>query len=228
MKKTRILLIEDNFLMRQGLTAMIGGQPDLKIVSVFGEGEKSELKIRESNPDLILIDFNLQSKNSLQLVKAINKKFPDLKTIILDYIPAQSDIIEFVQAGISGFILKDAIAKEFLQTIRSVAKGDKVLPSNLSGSLFSQIKKQASNKEKPNRMDVRMTKREREIIHLIAEGLSNKEIVGRLNLSLNTVKSHIHNILEKMALHTRVQIAKYAYSNNGYKNIADTISLLDE
>jgi DNA-binding NarL/FixJ family response regulator len=228
MKKTRILLIEDNFLMRQGLTAMIGGQPDLKIVSVFGEGEKSELKIRESNPDLILIDFNLQSKNSLQLVKAINKKFPDLKTIILDYIPAQSDIIEFVQAGISGFIMKDAVAKEFLQTIRSVAKGDKVLPSNLSGSLFSQIKKQASNKEKPNRMDVRMTKREREIIHLIAEGLSNKEIVGRLNLSLNTVKSHIHNILEKMALHTRVQIAKYAYSNNGYKNIADTISLLDE
>lgn len=228
MKKTRILLIEDNFLMRQGLAAMIGGQPDLKIVSVFGEGEKSELKIRESNPDLILIDFNLQSKNSLQLVKAINKKFPDLKIIILDYIPAQSDIIEFVQAGISGFILKDAVAKEFLQTIRSVAKGDKVLPSNLSGSLFSQIKKQASNKEKSHRMDVRMTKREREIIHLIAEGLSNKEIVGRLNLSLNTVKSHIHNILEKMALHTRVQIAKYAYSNNGYKNIADTISLLDE
>jgi DNA-binding NarL/FixJ family response regulator len=106
--------------------------------------------------------------------------------------------------------LKDASTKEFLGTIRSVANGIKVLPPQLIGSLFSHVIENALKKGNGKFADaVRMTKREREIITLIADGLSNKEIAVTLNIAIHTVKSHIHNIMEKLALHTRLQIAQY-------------------
>jgi DNA-binding NarL/FixJ family response regulator len=125
-------------------------------------------------------------------------------------IPSQSDIVEFVKAGASGFILKDATVKDFLRTVRSVIHGGKVLPPPLVGSLFSHVVEYALAKG-PGQLKrgVRMTKREREIIALIADGLSNKEIAQRLNIATFTVKSHVHNIMEKLALHSRLQIAKH-------------------
>ena len=133
-----------------------------------------------------------------------------------------------MKAGASGFILKDAMVNEFLKTIRSVAAGEKVLPQHMTGSLFIQIVERAVNGiSKTDIMQaVRMTKRERQVVKFIADGQSNKEIGQILNLSPYTVKSHVHNILEKMALHTRVQIAKYAYSNKEYKETADSVSLV--
>jgi Response regulator containing a CheY-like receiver domain and an HTH DNA-binding domain len=133
----------------------------------------------------------------------------------MGFVPSQSDIVEFVEAGASGFILKDATVKEFLGTIRSVAQGVKVLPPSLTDSLFSHVIEFAlkrGNGKLPNA--VRMTKREREIIVLIADGLSNKEIAQQLNIATHTVKSHVHNIMEKLALHTRLQIAKYTHEEN--------------
>jgi DNA-binding NarL/FixJ family response regulator len=125
-------------------------------------------------------------------------------------IPSQLDIIEFVEAGAAGFILKDATIEDVLETIRSVARGRRVLPPLLTGSLFTHVIEQALRRGKGTLPDaVRMTKREREIIVLIADGMSNKEIAQRLNLSTYTVKSHVHNILEKMALHSRLQIATH-------------------
>ena len=121
------------------------------------------------------------------------------------------------------------MVNEFLKTIRSVAAGEKVLPQHMTGSLFIQIVERAVNGiSKTDIMQaVRMTKRERQVVKFIADGQSNKEIGQILNLSPYTVKSHVHNILEKMALHTRVQIAKYAYSNKEYKETADSVSLLN-
>ena len=120
------------------------------------------------------------------------------------------------------------MVNEFLKTIRSVAAGEKVLPQHMTGSLFIQIVERAVNGiSKTDIMQaVRMTKRERQVVKFIADGQSNKEIGQILNLSPYTVKSHVHNILEKMALHTRVQIAKYAYSNKEYKETADSVSLV--
>ncbi len=120
------------------------------------------------------------------------------------------DIIELVEAGAAGFILKDATIEDFLETIRSVARGMKVLPPLLTGSLFTHVVDHALRQGKGKLPEaVRMTKREREIIVLIAEGMSNKEIAQRLNLSTYTVKSHVHNILEKLALHSRLEIAAH-------------------
>jgi len=120
-----------------------------------------------------------------------------------------------VEAGAAGFILKSATVKEFLGTVRSVAQGEKILPPSLTGSLFSHVIENALKKGKGKLVNaVRMTKREREIIALIADGLSNKEIAQKLNIATHTVKSHVHNIMEKLALHTRLQIAKFSHEEN--------------
>jgi DNA-binding NarL/FixJ family response regulator len=130
----------------------------------------------------------------------------------MDLLPADEDIAEFVNAGVSGFIMKDATLEDLVKTIRAVAEGAHVLPPQMTGSLFSQIAREVVAKGRPKALEsVRMTPREREVINLIAEGLGNKEIAGRLHIATHTVKSHVRNVMEKLMLHTRLQIAAYAH-----------------
>jgi DNA-binding NarL/FixJ family response regulator len=157
----------------------------------------------------------LGSHSSHRLVAAVRKGSPDTRVIVMDLLPAQQDVIEFIRAGASGFIMKEATVADFVNTIRSVALGDKVVPSTLTETLLSHIAEQAVLGQLPGMEEgVRMTRRELEIIDRIAEGLSNKEIAARLNLATYTIKSHVHNILEKLALHSRLQIAAHAHRNS--------------
>jgi DNA-binding NarL/FixJ family response regulator len=142
------------------------------------------------------------------VVEIVKKEFPKAKIIIMDLAPVQADILQYVKAGANGFILKDASLNDFLITIRTVAEGSTVLPPLLVDSLFSQIVDKSKLKEA-----VRITKREREVIGLLSEGMSNKEIGQKIHISTYTIKSHIHNIMEKLALHTRLEIANYSYSD---------------
>lgn len=230
MKKVRILVIEDNRLLREGITSMINKQKDLKVVAAIDKKGEIELRIKLDAPDIVVIDLGLQDLNSLQLVKSAKKKFPGVGFIVMDLFPLQEDILDFVKAGASGFILKDADVSEFLQTIRSVSMGEKILPTHLTESLFSQILNDAVNKPKKSGLirSVRMTKRERQVTQLVAEGLTNKEIGQKLHLSPFTVKSHVHNILEKLAMHKRIEIANYAHTSQDFIEIKDSISLIDE
>jgi DNA-binding NarL/FixJ family response regulator len=214
MGKIRLLIVEDNRLLREGLTAMLISQPDIKVVATFGNGRDAVMKAtQELKPQIILLDLGLKGQNSLRLVEWVRKESPEVKVIVMDLIPAEADIVEFVREGASGFLLKDATFDDFLRTIRSVAAGANVLPPSLTGSLFSQIVEQVVGQGKIDLIaSVRMTKRERDVIDLIAEGLSNKEIAQQLNIATYTVKSHVHNILEKLALHTRLQVASYAHT----------------
>ncbi len=205
---------------------------DIRVVAVLGTNENILQKIRSFKPNVVLLDLGLRSQNSLQLVKNTKNNYPDVQFIVMALIPTQTDVLDFVRAGVSGFILKDATIDDFLRTIRSVYQGVKVLPSLLTGSLFSQIVEHAVNgARKPSSKlleSVRMTKRERQVIELVSDGMTNKEIAQKLHLSTYTVKSHVHNILEKLALHTRVQIANYAHTSESFKDIANTISLMNE
>lgn len=215
MKKIRILVIEDNRVLRDGITAMLNGQADMRVVATIGSGNNILLKASQIKPQVILMDVGLKDLKESSVVESIRKKIPEAKVIGMGFIPSQSDIVEFVEAGASGFILKDATVKEFLGTIRSVAQGVKVLPPSLTGSLFSHVAELALKKRKGKITSaVRMTKREREIIALIADGMSNKEIARQLNIATHTVKSHVHNVMEKLALHTHLQIAKYIHEEN--------------
>lgn len=224
MKKIQILLIEDNRLLRDGIASMLKKETDMHVVATVGNGENILTMIGKNKPEILLLDLGLRSQNSLQIVKLTKQNFPGTKIIVMDLVPLQADVFEFVQAGVSGFILKDANVAEFYKTIRSVYKGAQVLPPHLTGSLFSQIVEHAINGTKPAVIaeSVRMTKRERQVIELIADGSTNKEIAQKLHLSTYTVKSHVHNILEKLTLNTRVQIAKHAHLSNSFKADIDT------
>jgi DNA-binding NarL/FixJ family response regulator len=212
MRKTRILIIEDNRVLLDGIAEMLNGEADMRVVSTIGSGNNVLLKARQTNPHVILMDVGLKNFKESSVVESIIKQMPEVKVIGMGFIPSQSDIVEFVEAGASGFIMKDATVKVFLRTIRSVADGAKILPPSLAGSLFARVAELALKKRKGKITDaVRMTKREREIIVLIADGLSNKEIAQELNIATHTVKSHVHNIMEKLALHTRLQLAKYTH-----------------
>ena len=205
---------------------MLKKQSDMSVVATVGDGENILTMVGKSKPNIVLLDLGLRSQNSLQIVKLIRKNYEESKIIVMDLIPLQADVFEYVQAGVSGFIIKDANINDFYNTIRSVYEGSQVLPPHLTGSLFSQIVDHAVNGHISSNIDsaVRMTKRERQVIELIADGFANKEIAQKLHLSTFTVKSHVHNILEKLALNSRVQIAKHAHLSNDYQAGTETNS----
>ncbi len=205
---------------------MIQEQPDLKVTGAFGDCTKALKFVRQSPPNIVLLDLGLRNQNSLNIAKQLKSEFQKVKVIMMDLVPSQEDLLIFVQEGVAGFILKEATVDDFLKTIRTVAGGAKALPSNLTGSLFSQIVDKAVTESSPSILidSVRMTKRERQVIDLVADGLTNKEIAQNLHISTFTVKSHIHNILEKLALHTRVQIAKFVHTSEDYNTSLKSIS----
>jgi DNA-binding NarL/FixJ family response regulator len=213
--RIRLILVEGNRLLREGLAAMVSHQNDIEILAALGDRDNVLHRVAELRPRVVLLDLGSRHDDNLRLVDTITKEYPDVKVVVMDLLPAQSDIIQFVRAGVSGFLLKDATFEEFLRTIRLVAEGTNVLPACLTGSLFSEIVNHQARREKALLSSaVSLTKREREVVRLIAEGLSNKEIAVRLSLATFTVKSHVHNVLEKLSLKTRVQIASY-YAREG-------------
>ena len=208
-----VAIIEDNRLVREGMTDMLNELPDVKVVLAGTNLEAGMLK--EKNPRVVLLDVGLQEKNSLRLAEACKKEMADARVIVMDLLPVHEEIAEFVNAGVAGFILKDATFEDFIGTIRSVADGARVLPPRMTGSLFSQIAEVAVRRGSESALEaVRMTPREREVIALIVVGMSNKEIAKRLNVATDTVKSHVRNVMDKLALHTRLQIAAYAHNQD--------------
>jgi DNA-binding NarL/FixJ family response regulator len=210
MKKIKVLLIEDNRLLRVGTTAMLNEQEDIKAVSSVGNRSAIE-KARVLRPDVVLLDLGLKSGNSLKVLESIKKKFPRMEVVVMDLIPAHSEMVDLVKAGVSGFVAKDATLDDFLGTIRSVAKGVKVLPATMADSLFSRIVEGAIQEGTVDRViaSVKLTDKEQDVVSLLAEGKSITEISLKLKIAVFTVKSHIRNILDKLALHTRLELATF-------------------
>jgi DNA-binding NarL/FixJ family response regulator len=205
-----VALIDDNRLVRDGISMLLNQVTDLRVVAAGSSADMSLL--RAVKPQVVLLDLGLRNGDSLRLAGKVMKGFPESKVIVMDLLPVDEDIVEFTNAGVSGFILKDASLEDLVNTIRAVAKGARVLPPRMGGTLFSRIAKEAVAKGRPGALrSVRMTPREREVINLIAEGLSNKEIAERLRIATYTVRSHVRNVMEKLMLHTRLQIAAYAH-----------------
>ena len=209
-KVISVAVIEDNRLVREGITALLNQLPDFRVVAGSDSGDTTLLG--SVAPQVVLLDLGLRNGDSLRVAEKVLKEFPTSKVIVMDLLPVHEDIVEFVNAGVSGFIMKDATLDDLARTIRSVAEGVNVLPPAMTGTLFSQIARDAVTRGRPEVLEsVRMTPRERQVIILIAEGLGNKEIASRLHIATHTVKSHVRNVMEKLMLHTRLQIAAYAH-----------------
>ena len=208
-----LVLIDDNRLLREGLTAMIHTQPGFKVLAASADANEALQKVREAKPDVVLLDFGLEDHDSLNLTLTVRSEVASARVIVMGLLPLQEDVADYVRAGASGFIMKDASFEDFFATIRAVAAGAEVLPQALTNSLFAQIARNVPAGNKTKVLDsVRLTSRERQVIDLLGEGLSNKEISSRLHIAVHTVKSHVHNVLEKLALHSRLEVAAFSHT----------------
>jgi DNA-binding NarL/FixJ family response regulator len=205
-----VAIIEDNRLLREGMTDMLNGLHDVEVVCAAA-GIDTEL-IAALRPTIILLDIGLNDASCLDVAESIRALLPDTGLIVMDLLPVDEEIAQLINAGVAGFILKDATFDDFAVTIRSVAAGAHVLPPRMTGTLFSQIARIAVARDNVEAVEaVYMTPRELEVIALIANGHSNREIAQALNVASETVKSHVRNVMDKLALHTRLQIAAYAH-----------------
>jgi DNA-binding NarL/FixJ family response regulator len=206
-----VVLIDDNRLLRDGLSSLLNAQ-GFSVVATARSGQEALREVARVKPQLALLDSALGDREGPKFVQEMRQSFPDIKLIVMGLLPSEDEFVEFIKAGISGFILKDATIETFVSTIQAVADGEYVLPTPLTHTLFTHVAAQARSRGKRGaKAAVRMTARERQVIDSIADGQSNKEIAERLHIATHTVKSHVHNILEKLALHTRLEVAAYAH-----------------
>ena len=206
-KRIRLLLIEDHRMLRDAIAKMLRAEPDLQVTAAPGD-ETTVQQALEAKLDVILLNAGRGDHDSVRLVASVKRASPEAKVIVTDLIPGRADLCELVRAGASGFLLKDATLDDFVTTIRTVARGERVLPAPLTATLFAHIAEPAVSRSEPAMPKV--TKREREMLDFIAEGLSNKSIAQRLSIATNTVKGHVHHLLGKLALRTRLEAAVYA------------------
>jgi DNA-binding NarL/FixJ family response regulator len=203
-----LFLIDDNRLLRDGLSAMLSAR-GLSVVATARSGEEALREVARVRPELVLLDSALGDRDSARFVQEVREAFPEVKVIVMGLLPAHEDFVEFVKAGVAGFILKDATIEVFVATILAVADGVSVLPSMMTSTLFSHVAAQAlARGTRGVKAAVRMTVRERQVIESIADGLSNKEIADRLFVSENTVKTHASRLFDKLGARRRTQAVR--------------------
>ncbi len=208
-----IVLIDDNRLSREGLASMIHSQPGFKVLAASADADEALETVREANPDIVLLDLGVAGHETISLTGKVHEELPEARVVVMGLLPAQEDVAAYVRAGASGFIMKDASFEAFFATIRAVARGLDVLPKALTTTLFAQIVRNVATVPAPAALEaVLLTAREQDVVKLLGEGLSNKEIASRLNIAVHTVKSHVHNVLEKLALRSRLEVAAFTHA----------------
>lgn len=213
-----LVVIEDNRLLREGLCELLQRQPGFRVLAAGADSTALASFVSTTIPVVLLLDVGLRDDDSVQICANIRSRFPTVRVIVMGMAPQHDDIAGFVHAGAVGFIRKDATTEEFMTTIRHVADGASALPRALTESLFAEIVRQPTHLPKQVIEEgTRLTTREREIVDLLGEGLSNKEIAVRLHIAIHTVKSHVHNVLEKLALHSRLEVVAYSRTPKGHQ-----------
>jgi two-component system nitrate/nitrite response regulator NarL len=212
----RIFIVDDNRLLREGLISMLSEQDELVVVGAAASGSRAVELIKDIQPDVALIDIGMPDQDGIEVTKTLHQDLPDVKVIILGMPDLTDEIMACIEAGAVGYVLKESSFENLVETIRSAWRGESFCSPRVAASLFSRVAELAG--EHVPQSSVKLTQREVEIIYKIAEGLSNKEIAHQLSIELQTVKNHIHNILDKMQLHNRLEAVQYAREKNLLKN----------
>ncbi len=209
----RILIVDDHALIRQGLGKILAMEPQLQVVAEAADGTEAVELTRKLGPDVVLMDINMPVMNGLEATKIIKEEFPETGVIALTIHDDEEYVFELVNAGVSGYVLKDVDAESLVEAVKYVAEGKSIIHPNVTSKLLDQFQKLSQNKaEMP-----RLTPRETEVLQAIVQGLSNKEIGEMLFISEKTVKNHITNILRKLDVNDRTQAAVFALKHNMVK-----------
>jgi DNA-binding NarL/FixJ family response regulator len=205
-----VALIDDNRLVRNGLTSCFSALPDIQVVAAVSDADICLLAAME--PDVVLLGLGPGNADDLAVVERVRREVPDARIIVMGLLPDDEGLLDVIRAGVSGFALAEATPEDLLDTIRSVVSGHCVLPHQVTGALFTQIADDGAPASKPEATEgVQLTPRQREVIELISEGMSNKKIAADLHISVHTVKSHIRHIMKKLDRNTRLQISAWAH-----------------
>jgi DNA-binding NarL/FixJ family response regulator len=206
---TRVLLVDDHELVRQGIAAMLATASDIQIIGNARSGREALEVARKELPDIVLMDVRMPDMDGLEATRKIKEERPRTAVIMLTMHDNPTYLRDAVRAGAAGYLLKDVSKDELVDAVRQVATGGAFIESQMLKGMLSEMKPtgQAAPASK------NLTKREREILSLVAEGMSNREIAEKLVLSPETVKSHVAAILEKLNVSDRTQAAIYAVRN---------------
>ncbi|HLE95211.1 MAG TPA: response regulator transcription factor [Acidimicrobiia bacterium] len=205
----RVVVVDDHTLMRQGLVGLLDEDPDLVVVGQAGDASSALDVIEEMRPDVVLMDVGLPGVSGLELTVRVKRIVPDIRVLVLTMYEREDYLFQALQAGASGYVLKGADIQDLLTAVRTVARGDTYVYQSLTGKLvadyLSRIEDGADRRDYDG-----LSRREREVLALIAEGLTTSQIADRLYVSPHTVQTHRDHVMTKLDLHSRVALTKYA------------------
>ena len=203
-KKIRVLLADDHAVVRQGFAHILSAEPDMEIVGEAANGNEAIALTEELHPDVIVMDVAMPELNGIEATRRLSASEPHARVLALSMHKDSVYVREILRAGARGYLLKDAIDRDFVEAVRAVARGDGYLSPAVSDAVLTDYRKHVTDP-----LDL-LTSREREVLQLIAEGKTNKEIATLLNLSVYTVDAHRGRIMEKLNLHATSELVRFA------------------
>lgn len=209
--KIRVLLVDDHPLVLEGISARLEGEPSLEVVGMANNGQQALEKSAALNPDVVLMDISMPVMNGFEAAEQFRSEQPEVKVLILSMHDDREYIVKLIQCGAAGYVLKDVSSSELITAIETVFSGGSYFSSGASQALFSQFQHDQAAIEKSEQEP--LTGREKDVLKLVAEGNSNKEIARTLDISVRTVETHRQNIKSKLDIHTAAGLTRYAIDN---------------
>ncbi len=212
MKLIRVFLADDHTVLRDSLRAFLGMFPDIEIVGEASDGIETLEKVENLRPDVLLLDMNMPRLSGLDVLRRISKRLPECHVLILTQYESPQYVLPALELGAKGFLLKRAGGQEVVQAIRALAAGESFLHPSVAGYVI-EAAMQKTTAAAPTETTANLTMRQKEVLSLIAEGLTNTEIAQALSISPKTVDKHRANLMEKLGIHTRAGLIRYALNH---------------
>ncbi len=209
MSNIRILLTDDHTLFRQGVKNLLSVEPGFEIAGEASNATEAIARAAETRPDIVLMDIGMPGLSGFEATRQIRRDRPETKILFLTMYDDEEYLAECMEAGASGYVLKDSPADQLTSAIRDVHRGGSYLSPRMLAHLVDDFRSQVRTETRRSRF-ASLTKREKEILKLLAEGNSVKEIASNLNLSVKTVEAHKFNLMRKLDLHNKAQLVQYA------------------
>ena len=214
MKKIRIFIVEDHPIFREALISLLHQDEELDIVDSEGDAQVAVKRIHDLKPDVVITDLSMPRLRGQQLIETITKRHPEIKTIVLTMHKSEEHVRSSLDAGANAYVLKDDTHQDLVVAIHSVMKGKSYLSPGICANIVHGYLGSSDQSPAVTTNKQILTKRERQIIKLIAEGESNSAIAALLSISSKTVEKHRSNIMKKLGLHNTASLTKYAIENN--------------
>lgn len=208
-QKIRVLVADDHPVVRRGLQSCLARESRLKIVGEAADGDEALRKTQELAPDVVLMDVNMPRMDGLAVTEVLRKEAPNVKVLVLSMHNNQDFIFRIIQAGAHGYVSKEAPPEELLRAIESVFAGEPFFSPEIAKAALNQMVSSGGKKEP----FAQLTTREREVLALIAEGQSNKEIANRLGIGVRTIETHRERIMRRLSIHSVAGLTKFAIAN---------------